>query len=299
MPRIISRLLAALSLIGSAMAATDDLTDRAVATLLEVLEVGTPVDQIHAAEVLIPFGHSRTVWEHYYPIRFEQDDTPIMRITNWRALARVDRTPQARQIWINKIFDIALTPGLPDRVHAAESAAKLKAPPAPHVVASMEAWAADAPDKDAAFALWCNWSRDLPPDASPLIINWLKTGDGDTRLRVAYMLARLKPTDPAILAALAAAANAAEEVNLVNTVIVSNAHFLNASPADMPKWRKFLDASIATNDPLLIFHSVQGIMPYYQPSDIPDYVPLLDHPAPDARTSAAWVILTASGRKDQ
>jgi hypothetical protein len=279
------------------VASGEPLTDRAIDTLVEVLEVGTPVDQIHAAEVLIPFGHSMTVWDHYYPIRFEQDNTPIMRITNWRALARVDRTPQARQIWINKIFGIATTPDLPDRVHAAESAAKLLAPPPPHVVANMEAWAADAPAKDAAFALWCNWSRDLPASASPLIINWLKTGDGDTRLRVAYMLARLKPTDPAILAALADAANAAEEVNLVNTVVVSNAHFLNASPTDMPKWRKFLEASIATSDPLFIFHSVQGIMPYYQPSDIPDYVPLLDHPAPDARTSAAWVILAASAKK--
>ena len=278
-------------------ASAESLTDRAIDTLLEVLEVGTPVDQIHAAEVLIPFGHSRKVWEHYYPIRFEQDDTPIMRITNWRALARVDRTPEARQIWINQIFNIATTPGLPDRVHAAESAAKLLAPPPPHVVANMEAWAAEAPDKDAAFALWCNWSRDLPASATPQIVKWLETGDGDTRLRVAYMLARLKPTDPTILAALAAAANAAEGVDLVNTIVVANAHFLNASPADMPKWRKFLEAAIATSDPLLIFHSVQGIMPYYEPSDIKDLVPLLDHPAPDARTSAAWVILAASGRK--
>ncbi len=291
----ISGLLLTLTLATSAVASP--LTDRAIATLAEVLEVGTPVDQIHAAEVLIPFGHSRLVWEHYYPIRFVQDDTPIMRITNWRALARVDRTPQARQIWINKIFNIATTPGLPDRVHAAESAAKLLAPPPPHVVSNMEAWAADAPDKDAAFALWCNWSRDLPASAAPQIVTWLKTGDGDTRLRVAYMLARLKPTDPTILAALAAAANTAEEVDLVNTVVVANAHFLNASPADMPKWRKFLEASIATNDPLLIFHSVQGIMPYYKPSDIPAIAPLLDHPDEDARTSAAWVILAASAKK--
>lgn len=290
----ISCLLLSLTLATTAFASP--LTDRAIATLAEVLEVGTPVDQIHAAEVLIPYGHSRLVWEHYYPIRFEQDNTPIMRITNWRALARVDRTPQARQIWINKIFEIATTPDLPDRVHAAESAAKLLAPPPPHVVANMDAWAADAPDKDAAFALWCNWSRNLPASASPLIINWLKTGDGDTRLRVAYMLARLKPRDPAILAALAEAANAAKEVDLVNTIVVANAHFLNASPADMPKWRKFLESAIATSDPLLIFHSVQGIMPYYTKADIPAIVPLLDHPAPDARTSAAWVILAASER---
>lgn len=290
----ISRLLPLL--LSAAIATASPLTDRAIATLAEVLEVGTPVDQIHAAEVLIPFGQSRMVWEHYYPIRFEQDETPIMRITNWRALARVDRTPEARQIWINKIFDIALTPGLPDRVHAAESAAKLLAPPPPHVVASMEKWAADAPAKDAAFALWCIWSRHLPASASPQIINWLKTGDGNTRLRVAYMLARLKPTDPAILAALTAAANAADEMDLVNTIVVSAAHFLNASPADMPQWRKFLEAAIATDDPLLIYHSVQGIMPYYKPGDIKNIVHLLDHPEPDARTSAAWVILAASAK---
>ena len=111
------------------------------------------------------------------------------------------------------------------------------------------------------------------------------------------MLARLKPTDPTVLAALADTANASlAEVNLVNTVVVANAHYLNASPEDMPKWRAFLEDSIATSDPLLIFHSVQGIMPYYQAGDILDYVPLLDHPAPDARTSAAWVILAASER---
>lgn len=281
----------------SITSSAESLTDRAIDTLKEVLVSGTPVDQIHAAEVLIPFGHSRHVWEHYYPIRFEQDETPIFRITNWRALARVDRTPQARQIWIDKIFEIAVTPGLPDRVHAAESAAKLLAPPPPHVVSNMEAWAAIAPDKDAAFALWCNWSNALPASASPYIIKWLRTGDDDTRLRVAYMLARLKPTDPAILSALADAANASDdEVNLVNTVVVSAAYFLQASSDDAPAWRTFLESAIATDDPLLIFHSVQGIMPYYQKSDIPDIVHLLDHPKPDARTSAAWVILAASGR---
>lgn len=291
MPRFLLFLLTAVAV------AANPLTDRAIATLAEVLEVGTPVDQIHAAEVLIPFGHRRLVWEHYYPRRFEQDDTPIMRITNWRALARVDRTAEARQIWINQIFDIALTPGLPDRVHAAESAAKLKAPPPPHVVASMQNWAAEAPAKDAAFAWWCVWSDHLPAAAGPQIVDWLRTGDDDTRLRVAYMLARLKPTDPTVLAVLADTANAAaKEVTLVNTVVVANAHFLNASPADMPQWRAFLEKSIATSDPLLIFHSVQGLMPYVGPEDIPDYVPLLDHPAPDARTSAAWVILTASKR---
>ena len=83
----------------------------------------------------------------------------------------------------------------------------------------------------------------------------------------------------------------------MNTVVVSNAHFLNASPADMPQWRKFLETSIATNDPLLIFHSVQGIMPYYTTADIPDIVHLLDHPDEDARTSAAWVILTADANE--
>jgi hypothetical protein len=281
----------------SITASADPLTDRAIDTLKEVLATGNPVDQIHAAEVLIPFGHSRHVWEHYYPIRFDFDETPIYRITNWRALARVDRTPQARQIWIDKIFGIATTPDLPDRVHAAESAAKLLAPPPPHVVANMESWAANAPDKDAAFALWCNWSNALPASASPQIVDWLRTGDDDTRLRVSYMLARLKPTDPTILSALADAANTAgDEVNLVNTVVVSAAHFLQASPADVPTWRTFLEASIATDDPLLIFHSVQGIMPYYKTSDIPDIVHLLDHPKPDARTSAAWVILAASKR---
>lgn len=282
----------------SITASADSLTDRAIDTLKDVLVNGTPVDQIHAAEVLIPFGHSRHVWEHYYPLRFDYDETPIFRITNWRALARVDRTPQARQIWIDKIFGIATTPDLPDRVHAAESAAKLLAPPPPHVVANMEAWAEDAPDKDAVFALWCSWSNALPASASPLIVNWLRTGDDDTRLRVSYMLARLKPTDPAILAALANAANASDdEVNLVNTVVVSAAHFLQASSADIPAWRTFLESAIASDDPLLIFHSVQGIMPYYLPSDIPDIVHLLDHPKPDARTSAAWVILAASARE--
>ena len=108
------------------------------------------------------------------------------------------------------------------------------------------------------------------------------------------MLARLKPTDPAILAALADAANAAKDVDSVNTIVVSAAHFLKASRADVPVWRRFLNKAIATNDPLLIFHAVQGILPVVVPEDIPSFIPLLDHPAPDARTAAAWVILMAN-----
>ena len=273
------------------------LTDRAIATLAEVLETGNPVDQIHAAEVLIPFGHSDVVREHYLPLQSKFDDTPISRVVTWRALARVARTPAERQMWVNKIFGIATTPGLPDRVHAAETAAKLLEPAPPSVVANMEAWAAHAPDKDAAFALWCVWAASgLPEDSSGKLIRWLKTGDGDTRLRVAYMLARLKPTDPAVLAALSDAANRAladGEINVVNTIVISAAHFLAADPAQISTWRAFLEDAIASNDRLLIFHSVQGIMPYYQPTDVAGILHLLDHPEPDARTSAAWVILAA------
>lgn len=288
MPRLV------LLLFSAVITGATPLPDRAVTTLTEILKVGNPVDQVHAAEVLIPFGHSRVVWEHYYPERGRHDDTPIYRITDWRALARVDRTLQARRGWIESLYKIALTPGLPDRVHAAESIAKLKDVPPPHVVASMRDWAATAEEKDAAFALWCAWGGKIPADASDQIIGWLQSSDSDTRLRTAYMLARLRPSDPAILTALADAANAANELNLPNTVIVSAAHFLAASESHMPEWRAYLEEAIATQDALWIFHAVQGLLPVLRPEDVPDYVPLLDHPDPDARTSAAWVILHAS-----
>ena len=290
MPRIVLLPFAA------AIASASPLSDRAVETLTEILAVGTPVDQIHAAEVLIPFGHARVVWEHYHSRQGRFDETPIYRITDWRALARVDRTSAAREQWIHNLYRVALTPGLPDRVHAAESIAKLQIAPPPHVVAAMQTWADTAAEKDAAFAWWCAWGGQIPSDAGPQIVAWLQSDDSDTRLRTAYMLARLRPSDSGVLAALADAANAADEVDLPNTVIVLAAHFLAASPANKPAWRLFLEDAITTGDARLIFHAVPGLMPALGPEDVPDYIPLLDHSEPDARTSAAWVILHASGR---
>lgn len=100
---------------------------------------------MHAAEGLLAAGHGDGVREVF---RLENDrhgDKPEYRIGIWRVLASTSEEPAERERWVRKIKEAFLDLNGPDRIHAAEGIAKLRAPMRP---ATREvAWrAAESPD---------------------------------------------------------------------------------------------------------------------------------------------------------
>lgn len=100
---------------------------------------------MHAAEGLLAAGHCDGVREVFRLENERQGDKPEYRIGIWRVLASSSEEPAERERWVRKIKEAFLDLNGPDRIHAAEGIAKLRAPMRP---ATREvAWrAAESPD---------------------------------------------------------------------------------------------------------------------------------------------------------
>lgn len=184
--------------------------------------------RVHAAEALIEHGHTAGIAGLYMPELATA--TPPYRIGVWRVLARVAPTPGERAGFVDRIRAALHDPAAPDRVHAAETLAKLGAAAATDR-APLDAWLATADAPTRAYLLWLGVQladAARRPAAELALAALLHDAHPVARLRSAYALARLAPLAPATLARLNTAA---------------------AAPADSPARPYLLAAALAHSPP--------------------------------------------------
>lgn len=99
--------------------------EKAHELLVNTLETTSGWEKVHAAEELLSFGYSTGIKEQFLHELEEHKEKPQYRIGLWRVLAREAQTDEERTAWENKIAQVYATPTQPDRLHAAESLAKL------------------------------------------------------------------------------------------------------------------------------------------------------------------------------
>ncbi len=102
---------------------SEDLRERSVATLEEVLHQQQSWVKVHAAEYKLWAGYPNGVYEVFLEEKERLEAIPQYRIGIWRVLAQASPT-QAATYW-PKIVGAFNDPSGNDRVHAAETAAKL------------------------------------------------------------------------------------------------------------------------------------------------------------------------------
>ena len=101
------------------------LTDQAQDFLIQSLKNSTRWEKVHAADELLSLGYSTGIKEEFSKELESFNDTPQYRIGIWRVLASEARTDNEQKRWINKIDSVYADTLQPDRLHAAESLAKL------------------------------------------------------------------------------------------------------------------------------------------------------------------------------
>jgi SSS family solute:Na+ symporter len=101
------------------------LAEKAQTFLVQTFKTSSRWEKVHAAEELLTLGYSKGIKEQFTKELEQYEDTPQYRIGIWRVLAREARTDSERKIWIDKIAGIYADTLQPDRLHAAESLAKL------------------------------------------------------------------------------------------------------------------------------------------------------------------------------
>ena len=198
------------ALVGFASVAAADATDAALRERSrEVLrhELATTGGwvRVHAAEALIDHGETAGLAAVY--ARELATATPPYRIGVWRVLARAAPTAADRQRYLGSIRAAFRDVTAPDRVHAAETLAKLSAAePADRAV--IDRWLATADAPTSAYLLWLRVQLDPPATrraAEAGLAALLGSEAPAARLRAAYALARLSPLAPATAALIASA----------------------------------------------------------------------------------------------
>lgn len=109
--------------------APSNLKKRSLQELRQVLNVQSEWVKVHAAEYLLWTGNAKGVKEKYLEEEWLNSEQPQYRIGIWRVLAQASTRKTERDVWINKIKSVFLDSNAPDRIHAAETLAKLKISP--------------------------------------------------------------------------------------------------------------------------------------------------------------------------
>mgnify|MGYP000625105233 CR=1 FL=1 len=101
------------------------LAEKAQHFLVKSLENNKGWEKVHAAEELLSLGYMAGVKETFTKELGQYVDTPQYRIGIWRVLARGAATDSEQKMWIDKIAGVYADASQPDRLHAAETLAKL------------------------------------------------------------------------------------------------------------------------------------------------------------------------------
>jgi len=160
--------------------------------------------QIHAAEALV---EADEVDDVAAALNAEVETAPpIRRVGVWRTMARCAKSPAERAAYVARLREVMLTPGEADRIHAAESLAKL----GEKLVADRTAVEQLAKISKPAHACHCLWVLALAGEnsAESRLVALLKADDPIARLASGYVLARLPSLSAESRAALIAAADA-------------------------------------------------------------------------------------------
>ncbi len=202
---------------------------------LEVIrEAGVVSDdfwvRVHAIEFLIELGDTEEAARLAENCR-EFETEPQKRIGCWRMKYRLSG-PAEKHVWLDKILASYLDRDGPDRIHAAETLAKLAYP----IVRADSSLAAQDLESGGALGAYVRWGMALPADSATTVdFDMLLQAVEDTSLTekriAAYAITFLKPLPEQYRKRLVAAADAVDEDSDALPYLL-HAAFIQDNPGD-------------------------------------------------------------------
>lgn len=163
--------------------------DQLVEIMRDTLRQSQGWVRVHAAEALLWHGYNEDVTAAF-PADTDTSEAGY-RIGVWRVWAQLATDPLQRKDAVDRIRQALRDPDGPDRVHAAESLAKLGESLEPEDRQAADQLAASPEPAIAAFALWLLADAG-EASARTKLVEWLQADDPIARLRVAFALRSLK-----------------------------------------------------------------------------------------------------------
>lgn len=212
-------------------------SEACIALLRKVLHEQKEWVKVHAAEYLLWAGHPEGVKSQFLDEAKRYGTKPQYRVGVWRALFQCAENESEKLVWLNKIKAAFLDENGPDRIHAAETLAKIRISmlhDAPEI--TNRALKSDAP----ALALYTFWStafdsaEQLGIVKMELIKNLtpLSGSDGAKKSISAYALRQLGDLNARQWELLADAALKEPETSSARVNMLSAAWSTASTPAD-------------------------------------------------------------------
>jgi solute:Na+ symporter, SSS family len=281
---------------GSSMPAegNDALQQRALILLRDSLQREDRWIKVHAAESLLSLGQSQEVRQAFELELASKGGEPKYRIGIWRVLAQAAPDVAEREQWIGKIRAAFLDPTGPDRLHAAESMAKLG-----YQVQAREADAFKliAETGSGPLAVNTRWilANSGASNEQLSLVKLLESKEADTRFDTAYAFRNLPHLSaPAREKLLSALIN--EPTNSNDRIYMISAALVHAPPDQQKHIKVELLSHVKTGDQSVKYEICATLAKVGQKEDLPLLSSLLDDTNSDVRVGAAGAVLRIERR---
>jgi hypothetical protein len=208
---------------------SDPLKEKALAELNHTLATKQEFVKVHAAEYLIWLGYPEKAREIFLRENELHGSQPKYRILIWRVLSETETNPEKKKTWDNKVYQAFGDLNGPDRLHAAETLAKLKLSP---LSKYPEATRESVNDSSRNMQVYTHWALSYSPgaDTNKYRHDFLQIIESDSnqiaRIISAFVIRKMKGLTPDEWTKLASEALAEPDTsgfkhNLLNTAFVT------------------------------------------------------------------------------
>lgn len=288
-----------------------ELENQCITILRNVLAEQHEWVKVHAAEYLIWAGHPEGVREAYIEEERMWAAKPQYRIGIWRVLAQAATVDADMQIWTDKIIAVFLDSTATDRIHAAETLAKLGISPLKKDQKLTENTLRSEVKPLALYTLWSTafTSPDSRATVKARFLNAVLNADTKAADRVipAYALRQLKgisqeESTKLTEAALAEPADSPARIYLLSAAFTNNDH----DPAQFEKLHAALVNYKSALSKGAISEMAAALAEKGKAKDIPILTPLLtsasqlenESDRADVAAAAAHAILQIKNRTE-
>ena len=284
---------------GSSMpgGANDMLQHKALFLLRTSLQKEDRWIKVHAAEALLLFGYSTEIRQVFELELSAHGEEPKYRIGIWRVLAQAAPDLAERERWVGNIRAAFLDVTGPDRLHAAESLAKLRYQVQDREAAAFRHVAETGEDRLAANTRWI-LANSGELDRQLSLVELLESKEPAARASTAYALGNL-PQLPAPAREKLLSALVQEPTNGPARIYMMSAVFVHAPSGHQKEIKAALLSQARTGDQAVKYEVCAALAKVGRLEDLPFLSSLLDDTNPDVRVGAAGAILRIERRHAQ
>lgn len=291
----------------------DVLKNESVDSLQAILQKQSEWVKVHAAEFLLELGFSKDVQEIYLNEERQFGTNSPYRIGIWRVLSKAAKKSDEKKVWTDKILEAFLDTTGVDRIHAAETLAKLSISP---LTENPQITEKTLNSQIRSLSLYTQWSiafssNELLQNARKSFLDLAVSENEDTSSRrlAAYVvrhLGGLTPSEWEVLAqsSLAEPEESELKISLLSATIITASKEVVSSDLYNHIYRSFLRFKNISRKNIRI-EIAAGLAEKGTLEDLPVLISFLKNENPlgtdsydaDVRASAAFAILKIRDRQ--